>query len=63
MEAAPSIDRARLVAFDRRLVEMKADLLSRYPSLKLEDPKLFEVLLDCLRDAVARVHALLGRPT
>jgi hypothetical protein len=61
MEAAPGIDRARLVALDRRFVEMKADLLSRYSSLNLEDPRLLEVLLSCLRDTGVRLHDLLRR--
>jgi TRAP-type uncharacterized transport system substrate-binding protein len=61
MEAAPELDRARLVALDRRFAEMRADLLARYSSLNLEDPRLFEVLLTCLRDAGARLHHLLGR--
>jgi TRAP-type uncharacterized transport system substrate-binding protein len=61
MEASKDLDRTRLADLDARLVEMKADLLSRYPSLNLEDPRLLEVLLGCLRDAGARLHALLAR--
>ncbi len=61
MAAAKEIDRPRLETLDARLVEMKADLMSRYSTLNLEDPRLFDVLLDCIRDASVRLHALLGR--
>jgi hypothetical protein len=61
MEAAKVIDRARLATIDARFIEMKAGLMSRYPSLNLEDPRLFDVLLGCLRDARARVGDLLRR--
>jgi TRAP-type uncharacterized transport system substrate-binding protein len=61
MESAKTIDRVRLATLDARLVEMKAGLMTRYSSLNLEDPRLFDVLLGCLRDARARVGDLLGR--
>jgi len=59
--AAGAIDRARLARLDGRFVEIKAELLSRYSSLKLEDARLFEVVLACLRDAGVRLHELSGR--
>lgn len=61
MASVKSIERARLVEIDARLVEVKTDLLSRYPSLNLEDPRLLDVLLDTVRDAGARLHGLLAR--
>jgi hypothetical protein len=61
MESAKAVDRERLAALDAKLVEMKADLMARYASLNLEDPKLFEVLLACVRDARGRLDRMLGR--
>jgi len=61
MVESNDIDRARVGLLEARLVAMKSDLMSRYPSLQLEDSKLLEVLLDCVRDARARLHELLAR--
>jgi TRAP-type uncharacterized transport system substrate-binding protein len=60
MQSSGPIDRERLVTLDTRLVEMKADLLSRYPSLNLEDPRLLDVLLTCHRDVDTRLRELIG---
>jgi TRAP-type uncharacterized transport system substrate-binding protein len=58
MGAAAPVDKARLAEIEARIVAMKADVLSRYPSLNLEDPRALDVLLTCLRDTATRLHAL-----
>jgi len=58
LESEGKPERARLDEIDARLVELKADLLSRYPSLNLEDPKVLDVLLGSVRDAGQRLHDL-----
>jgi TRAP-type uncharacterized transport system substrate-binding protein len=63
MDANATHERARLAEIGARLVELRTDLLSRYPSLNLEDPRLLDVLLSSVRDAGRRLRDLRGRET
>ncbi len=64
MQADGPLDHGRVVALRRRLAQMNADLLARYPSLTLQDPRLFDLTLGCVRAAQARLGevAVQGSP-
>jgi TRAP-type uncharacterized transport system substrate-binding protein len=60
MKADEEADRARLTVLEARLIEMRADLLSSYASLNLQDPRLLDVLLASIRDARELLREVVG---
>jgi TRAP-type uncharacterized transport system substrate-binding protein len=61
MEAERQVDQPRLVALRQHLAQLNADLLARYPTITLKDPRLFDLVLGCIRAAQVHVGGLVTR--
>ena len=63
MQGSGPPNRERLVVLQDRLAQRNIDLVARYPSLTLENPRLFDLTLDCLRTTRARLERLADNVT